>query len=140
MKKQYSLLFFIGLFLAISLYSCNDDEEDIEPYVDPRDKFVGSWLCTEDNKKSTMIAYTVVISLDASNSSQVLLANFNLFGENESASGLVTNNLITVPLQTILDNDINGKGNMIDVNTINWEYYVDDGADIDTITAVFTKQ
>ncbi len=136
MKKRFNKLFLVGMILILSLNACEKDDDANDPDIDPRDKFTGAWLCTEDDKK---IAYTVNIILDPSNSSQILLKNFNLFGEDKSAYGIVTNNLVTVPSQPILNNDVYGKGNYINAKTINWEYYVNDVADIDTITAVYTK-
>ncbi len=138
MKKIIHLLFFLSIF-SVLITSC--DEEDIDdPFEDPRDQYLGMWLCTEDDSKNTEIAYTVTIDYDGDNSSRIRLFNFNLFGPAESVHALVTGNLLTVINQTVLNTDVYGKGNKIDENTINWEYYVNDGADIDTISAVYTRQ
>ena len=141
MKKKIFNLFLAGI-LCYSLVSCEKDEDN-EPDTDPRDKYVGTWLCTEDapkELKEVKIAYTVTISLDPGNSSQILLYNFNLFGPSVSVSGLVTNNLVTVPSQTVSNNTVNGKGNLVDNNTMNWVYYVNNGADLDTVSAVYERQ
>jgi hypothetical protein len=138
MKKTILALLFGVLYLSFT--ACQKDEDN-DPDADPRDKYVGTWLCTEDSpKKSTMIAYTVTINLSPDNSNQILLYNFNLFGPGEYVYGNVSSNLVTVPVQTVLNTTVDGKGNLIDDNTMNWEYYVNDGADIDTVSAVYEKQ
>ncbi|MFC1734091.1 hypothetical protein ACFL6I_27620 [candidate division KSB1 bacterium] len=139
MKKILLNLLLFGFFFY-AFTNCKKDEDN-DPDIDPRDKYVGTWLCTEDTpKKNTKIAYTVTINLDPGNSSQILLYNFNLFGPSENVHGLVTNNVVTVPVQTVSNTTVDGKGNLIDNNTMNWLYYVNDGADIDTISAIYQKQ
>ena len=139
MKKKIFQIMLLGTIL-FSYNSCKKDNETQPTQDDPRDKYVGTWLCTEDAPKAVKIAYTVTISLDPGNSSQILLYNFNLYGTTVSVHGLVTNNLVTLPLQDVSNDKVNGKGNLIDDKTINWIYYVNNGADLDTISAEYKKQ
>ena len=85
-------------------------------------------------------SFTVPVSLDPNNSSQICLANFYQFGFSQKVYGVVTSNTVTIPNQTVSGKSVRGSGTITTNNTkINWNYYVDDGADIDTCTAVFSK-
>ena len=141
MKKifRYSLILasFVSLFL-----SCNPDDNnnDPQPVDDPRDKFVGTWHCSENSHQNGASNFIVTASLNSGNSSQIYLANFYQLGTGQKVYGVVANTNVTVPSQTVSGVTINGSGNMTDNNTkISWNYYVNDGADIDTCTAVFSK-
>ena len=138
--KLTKQLLFLMLFLLIGLISCQPDEE-IDPNEDPRDKFVGSWTCKESSIIWGNTTFTVEISLDSSNTNRVLMKNFYHLGTDEEPYGIVSNYNIILPLQYVCDNtiQINGTGDMINKNRIDWIYYSDDGADLDTVTAVFTK-
>lgn len=141
MKKQFG--FFILLFvLASFLHSCDTDEDINEPTADPRDKFVGAWNCQETssiNKKGSS-SYTVNISLNPNNSSQILLENFYQLGFGIKLYAIVANNNATIPEQTTSGFAVKGSGNYnTSTDKINWTYYVNDGADIDSCTAVYSK-
>ena len=131
------------VLLAFSFVSCEPDTTtpDENPDTDIRDKFVASWLCNETSKLNGQSTFTVAISLNPSNSSEVLIANFYLFGNDEKARALVTGNSITIPSQSFCNHIISGSG-FIDNNktTINWDYYVNDGQQTDTCSAVYTKK
>jgi hypothetical protein len=133
---------FVLLTLASVFFSCNPDDTNNtpQPNVDPRDKFVGSWLCNEHSHQMGNSSFTVPISKDINNSSQIALANFYQLGSSQKVYGVVTNNTVTISNQTVSGKSVRGSGTITNNNnTINWNYYVDDGADIDTCTAVFTK-
>lgn len=142
MKKYlYSLLTLV--FVASMLHSCTPDDNIDDPFpdVDTRDKFVGSWLCNENSSQNGSSSFTVGISLDATNSSQVILDNFYNAGYGKKLNGIATSSSITIPNQSLNSLYIRGSGSIFNNDTkMNWNYYVDTGADIDTCTAVFTKQ
>jgi len=128
------------LFTLVSIFfSCNpDDTNDTpQPPEDSRDKFVGSWLCNEHSHQNGNTAFTVTISLNSGNSSQIYLDKF--YGSLK-VYGIVANNNVNIPSQSVNNFNVNGSGTITNNNnTINWNYYVSDVADIDTCTAVFTK-
>jgi hypothetical protein len=140
MKKQIS--FFIFLFvLASFLHSCDPNNDNpSDPTTDPRDKFVGSWICNETSNQNGISTYNVTISLNPGNTSQIQLANFYQIGSGIKLYAVVANNNATVPEQTASGLSIKGSGNYnTSTNKINWTYYVNDGADLDTCTAVYSK-
>jgi hypothetical protein len=136
MKKtiRYSLIFatVISLF-----FSCNPDDNNTDPTADPRDKFVGSWLCNETSTQNGPSSYNVSITLNSANSTQIYM---NTFYGSLKIYGVVANLNVTVPSQTVSGFTVHGSGTMVNNNTkINWNYWADDGADIDTCTAVYSK-
>jgi len=143
MKKHFNILLIILTALAFAVSSCVPDEDDDEtgPYVDPRSKFTGSWNCVENSKQFGQQTYNVNITLNPNNSTEILIANIYHFGFDEKAYAITSNNSATIPLQPICNNtnNIKGSGMLSGNSQINWTYYVDDGADIDTCTAVYTK-
>lgn len=139
MKKLFSLLL-LPMFLSIWMISCQpDDDDDDDVVVDPREKFHGSWLATE----STSMSYTVNIVADSVNQTQIKLYNFHHLGFEELVSGIVSSNTITIPGQTACQGTvaIEGTATMQSNNsTIDFYYTVNDGVNLDTIQAVYTKQ
>ena len=141
MQKTIKYIFVLCTLASI-FFSCNpDDTNDTPPQTeDSRDKFVGSWLCNENSHQMGTSSFTVPISLDPNNSSQIYLANFYQLGSSQKVYGVVANNSVTIPNQTVSSKSVRGSGTITNNNTrINWNYYVNDGADIDTCTAVFSK-
>lgn len=131
--KKYFLPFFL---MVVLFWSCNPDPPDEE---DPRDKFVGTWLCQETSD----LSYTVNITKDPNNEKRILFYNFHHLGFNEYAFGEVNNNTVIVPFQLVCQGTMNvqGSGGMSNNNSvITLNYIFDDGANKDTVNAVYTKQ
>jgi hypothetical protein len=136
MKKTFRYTFILATVLSL-IYSCNNNDNNTTPTEDPRDKFVGTWAVNETSTQNNNTAYTATISLNSGNSAQIFINNF--YGSLQ-VYGVVANLSVTLPQQTVNNFKIHGSGNMINNNTkINWTYWVDTGADIDTCTAVYSK-
>lgn len=139
-KIRIPALFF---FMALAFTSCVIDE-DIDPDDgDVRDKFIGSRRFTETEgfKSDLGISYTVTITYDPGNSSQVLLRNFANAGGNYSAYGVVTSNRITVPAQEIAPGFlVSGSGSSSGQNLMNWDYTIAAGGDQNYYTASASRQ
>ncbi|MEI7595307.1 MAG: hypothetical protein WCK02_06120 [Bacteroidota bacterium] len=143
MKTVINYLLALVLFSSV-LVSCEPDTvapDASQPDTDPREVYVGNWLCTENSKLAGQQTFTVSISLNPSNSTEVLIANFYLFGNDQKARALVAGNNISIPSQSLCNFTISGSG-YIDNNktTINWNYYVKDSQQNDTCTAVYAKK
>ncbi|HLN52465.1 MAG TPA: hypothetical protein VK212_02080 [Lentimicrobium sp.] len=135
-----SLLRIIPL-LAMTLYiaSCTLDE-DLGPITgDDRDKFNGTWLFSE-SPAARSISYSVTISDDPSNSSQVLLKNFGNMGNSYSAYGIVTSNSIYVPSQEMSDGlFVEGEGSLTSADNMSWTYTIEGGGDSENYEATASK-
>ena len=142
MRSLISKLLIISSLLMLLIWGCKpDDTPDPTNPDDVRAKYNGSWVCAENSKLFGQQTYSVNIGNDPNNSSQVLISNFYHFGYDaqDRAYAVVTSGTISVPNQAVCGHTIWGSGKLSG-SKINWNYYVNDGADIDTVSAVYTKQ
>ncbi len=136
MQKSPVSVVILSLIIGTLLLSgCNPDDDNALN-VDPRDNYTGTWKVQDSNKK--LAVYYVQITANPDNSSQVFISNFYDFQIKPYA--IVTSSTITLPTQTFTKSlEIRGSGTLNN-NVINWTYYVNDGADLDTIHSVYTRQ
>lgn len=135
MKRIKWLLFLLFVSFVSFFSSCNPDE-DILSDGDARDNYLGTWLVQESGKGK--LTYEVDIAADPDNSAQVLLSNFYNYGIKPYA--LVTATTITLPSQSFSKSlQVYGSGTLSG-SKITWTYYVNNGADLDTIHSVYTKK
>lgn len=135
--------FLAVILMAAFIQSCVPEDTITPDTGDDRDKFTGTWLVIENSKKSSLsVTYTVVISLDPSNSSQVLLSNFGNPGSgSDPAYGIVTTSSINVPSQsTSTDWIVDGTGTLANSTTMSWTYSITAGGDKIDYQATATKQ
>ena len=140
-NKKGVIIIFVFLF-TVFFTSCNpDDDDNNNSYTDPREKFVGNWKCIENSNLYGQQTYNVTISLNSQNSTEILIANIYHLGYDQVARAITSNNYVTIPLQPICNNTntIKGSGTFSGNNQIQLKYYVDDGADIDTCSATYTR-
>ena len=119
-------------------YACKSKETNNNSPVDPRSKFVGTWLCNETTHLLGNSTYSVTISLNPNNSAQILIANMYQLSTTHQAYGIVANSSVTIPVQNVAWCSINGSGTMINSSQIKWNYYIS-GSVVDTCTAIYTK-
>lgn len=133
MKKIFYLLSTVVVLTVLSLSSC--DEPVVPDDTDPRDSYIYTWNCQEQSG----LNYSVIVTADPNNSSQVLLANFHMFGNDQKAKAIATTNNLTLPSQELCSNTISGGGTLVNANKIDMKYYVNNHSTIDTITATYTR-
>lgn len=139
--KRYKLTpIFLLILFAGFFTSCIDEIDD--PFADPVEKYLGNWKASES---STLYGpgyvYDVSITRNPSNSNEILISNFYMQGWNEKARALVTGNSITILEQAICDGSILIKGNgQFSGGRITLTYTADDGADLDNVSATYTRR
>ncbi len=133
--KSLSKYIFVLCAIALFAVSSCDTDNDITPDQDVRASYLGTWLSTEQSG----MTYSVNITLDPANSTQIYIGNFHFLGANEKAYAIATSNNLTFPSQVICGNTIHGLGNLVSNNKITLKYYVNNQTDIDTINATYTK-
>lgn len=141
MKKQFQFL--AAMLMIAFLQSCAPTDTVTPDTGDARDKYTGTWLFIENTAKSSLSSsYTVVITKDPSNTSQVLLSKFGNPGPGYSpAYGIATTGSITVPSQTYASGwQIDGSGTLSNASTMSWTYTITAGGNIDNYQAIATKQ
>lgn len=137
MKKLTFLYFALATIFSVIIFACEPDSKEDVP-TDDRLKFTGSWLCTE----STQMSYTVNINIDSNNTTQIKLYNFHHLGFEEMVFGIVNGYTVTLPRQTACQGTVTIEGTstmQANQNTIDFYYTVNDGVNLDTIIAVYTK-
>lgn len=135
-----SILHQITTFVAAGLMllattGCEKTEE--ETPTDIRYDYVGTWISTEPTLKNTEATYTVVITVDGMNSSQVILSNYMNLGTTIKAEAIVTETTITIPLQTIGSWSVSGTGSLVAEGEIRWSRCT---ANQINTTAVYRRQ
>lgn len=141
MKRWSIKLPLLLIFILTAFVSCTIDDPAEPDTDDIRDKFLGTWRFNETPAARNVDAsYTVTISYDESNSSQVILRNFANAGGNFSAYGIVTSSRITIPAQEMAPGfEVEGSGLMTSSTSMNWEYTITAGGDEESFTALATK-
>ena len=137
MEKLNRLLILTTLLIISTLPGCVIDEED--PNADPRDKFLGTWKVDETCSRMN---YTVTISYDPSNSTQVLISNFGNPGSGYNpAVGFVVGNDIYISSQTIGPSwTASGEGTYNGGNeTIGWTYSLKIGGNLFQCNALYSR-
>lgn len=121
------LLLAITLLLGITLYSCTDDTEIIDPGTTNIEQFLGTWTVYES---CIRLNYEVEIVADTTVDTKVFIYNFAFMGQEfDPAYGFVSGSRVTLPSQTIGDNwQLNGSGNLQTDGKIIWTYYLQIGA------------
>ncbi len=126
-------LIVIGFFLVSVFISCTKDP--VEEVIDVRDKYVGSWSVNDHTLSKAN--YISRISKDAQNNRKIWIHNFH--GLLDSAFAYVEGNNIELPQQMVSDQTTKGEASMQTNQQITWSYWVNDGAQQDTISAVYQK-
>jgi len=138
MKKYFRpLLLFAGVLL-IGLSSCEPD--DIIPGIgDDRDKFVGTWHCSETSESGSQISYTIKIGKEQ-NSVEVWIEGFAAIGFGDTARGIIAGGDINIYFQEPCpDYEVEGKITYQDSDLLNGEHEVIAGGDKTHYTANYTK-
>lgn len=143
-KIMKTKLKFLSLFLilAIAFVACRPDDPDDGgdlPAPDARLNYQGIWKCSEIGGQS----YNVNISLDTTTESQIKLYNFHHQGFDEKVNAVVAGTSLSIFPQTMCQGTINIEGTATmqsNKTTMSFYYTVNDGIDLDTVQATYTKQ
>lgn len=129
------------LVLVLIVSSCAK-EESPTPSDDPRDAFVGAWDCEEESQITGTTTFEVHIGKSSVNSSQITIENFYQYGFSFKPYAEISSagTDFTIPSQVVKGNNIKGSGTLLGTSTINMSYTVDNGSDVDNVTAVLTKK
>ncbi len=106
MKNLHSCFF--TLLAGFMFFTACTPDDDISG--DPRDKFIGSWLC-RDSSKTTGDVRTYSISITKEGEfDEVSINNFYDLGSSNPSRGVVSGTSIVVPNQTVDGFVLNGSG------------------------------
>tara|TARA_B100000795_G_scaffold269092_1_gene257510 strand:- start:130 stop:546 length:417 start_codon:yes stop_codon:yes gene_type:complete len=136
------ILIKLSLFLIVICFICSCKEDSFDGQEYSLEVFDGQWTVSEASSLLGSRNYIVEISLIKKYSSRINIFDFYKLGTQDSVFAVVTPalaNTISIPDQTLKDNFIRGTGTIINDNFINLTYYVDDGNEIDTVVAKYTR-
>lgn len=101
------ILAYLGL-LSLALFTSCAEEDTTDPFVDPREKFIGKWKCTETS--GTVTTFDIYIT-SYGESDSIRISNFANYLNSAVALGLVDGNSVTIPNQNIGVTNIEVEGN-----------------------------
>ena len=124
--------------VAISFIGCTTDE-DLGP-TDARDKYIGTWSCTETDAGNVQSTFTVGITKKTSDSTRVFIGNIGNIGSSYKPEAIVNGNSISIPSFNAQGYTVSGSGSYSSSSgNINMNYTVNDGNGNDAFTATLTK-
>jgi hypothetical protein len=134
-KLTFSIVF---IALSIVLSGCAKDS-DTTPDTGNRPAFLGKWSVSETWTKLT---YEVNITSDPNSSDGVFIYNFANTGSSSTpATAAVKGTSIVLDANQVIGDGITIAGSGILSGTkINWNYTLDDGANLIQAIATYTKQ
>ena len=133
MKYTHIIKLTLLLFFAIS---CEKDNN-----FDPRDEYRGIWLVNENSSMLGQRAYEIIIKKDSFNINGLNFYNFYKIGTEQKVFGTIsTQNIskLTIAKQLVKNNILEGFGD-IKRNELNLTCFINDGNEIDTVNAKFTR-
>ena len=136
MKQPIARLIVVLTFLA-GLSSCVDPEP-VEPDVDPRDKYLGTWNVQEKIGGQITGAYQSTVTYDASNTSRISIGNIYNLGSSASLKALVVGNALDMDSQVITGITIYGNG-LFSNSGFSLTYTAIDGTDTQEVQATYSK-
>jgi hypothetical protein len=125
------------LCILFLLLGCEKEKNN-----DIRDDFVGNWLVNENSSLLGLRSYEVTIFKDSINNSGINIYNFYKIGIEDSVLSIISGiegTTLTIPSQTSKSNIIEGSGK-IKKDEIDINYFINDGNQIDTVSANYTKE
>lgn len=142
--KQITYLFIFIALASAGLFFTGCEPVDENTTGDPRDSYVGEWLLFESYKSTESQSYTITISKDPNNSSQVIIGNLGNPGDQDiTVIGVVTSSQVVVSSQRMSNSwVIEGSGSFTSVakTTMKWDYSLLIGADLEPHSATATLQ
>ena len=126
-------------FATITLFIASCTDETVDPTVDPRDKFTGSWLCQETITGTPTQSFTITISKVGSGDS-VKISNFSNYGTTSPQTyAEISGNSIVIPFQNITTTGIPVQGSGLYSNNGGEKINMSYSTDGESATAVCTK-
>lgn len=125
------------LMLMLVLASCTETDP-LEPEVDPRDKFLGTWTVQEKIDGQVSGAYQSEVIYDPGNTSRIRINNIYNLGSQAGVTALIAGNSVDISSQTITGIIISGTG-LFSGDGFTLNYTASDGSQVNTVQAVHSK-
>jgi hypothetical protein len=144
MKIQKTI--FILLLITSAFMACTkDDDNTVSPGTstptDPRNKFIGNWVCNETSEVFPSTTFPVEIFAHTTIANRIVISNFYNLGPQQTPCQMEINgDSITIFQQTVSGHVFIGAGKLLTNSTIRLTYTADDGSGtIDNVVDNLTK-
>ena len=97
MKAEFTMPVVFASALMMLLTSCADEDFQ-DPNADPREKFLGAWVCKETIGSAAPQTFTIYFT-SYGTSDTVRISNFSGYGNTAVAYALVSGNSLQIPQQ-----------------------------------------
>ena len=140
-KKIFILLLITSAFMACT----KDDDNTVTPgtggSIDPRNKFIGNWVCNETSEVFSTTTFPVEIFAHTTVANRIVMSNFYNLGATQSNCQMEINgDSITIFQQNVSGHEFIGAGKLLTNSTIRLTYSADDGSGtIDNVVDNLTK-
>lgn len=88
-----------ALLTMTLLVGCADEDFN-DPDTDPREKFLGAWICKETIGSSAPTTFSIFVT-SFGTSDSIRMSNFSGYGNSAVALGLVSGSSLLIPSQQI---------------------------------------
>lgn len=140
--KRNKLAYLLLLTISVFTIACETDEDPVED-TDVRDRFIGRWNCTEESQINGERTFFVDIDYDTTSIDKIELINFYDMGTSSFVLGEISTTneeAINIPAQDLDGLTVQGSGTMENNDLLLFNYLVDDGLELDSISATFIRQ
>tara|TARA_Y100000739_G_scaffold209138_1_gene198818 strand:+ start:645 stop:1073 length:429 start_codon:yes stop_codon:yes gene_type:complete len=140
MKNKLKTALILIIILIISCTKDNSTDDSINEDKDIRDEFIGNWNVNEKSSVLGQRIYEVIIAKDLFDHEGINIHNFYKVGTQHIVFSTISSTKnITVPSQDINGNLFEGTGHITD-DEIDFNYFINDGNEIDTVNAIYTRE
>jgi hypothetical protein len=138
MSKRGNYVRLIAILVACSILTLScEDTTDQKSGVN---NITDTWQCKETSTTYGQSTYSVNITKSSTDSTKVFIDNFYQMGAGNKVTAKLSGLTLSIPNQTVDGFAITGSGTISsNYKTINWTYTVNDGAEVDHATAVYSK-
>jgi hypothetical protein len=137
MNRKFSLtrLAWVALLFSV-VYSCEPDTVSPD---NSRADYLGNWNGSSDGPVGGPITFPMTITASNSAPDQILMDNFDGYGQGVKIIATVNGKTITIPQNTIGSDVIAGSGSLKSNGSLSFTFTVNDGQTIDNRTATATR-
>lgn len=125
---------FLPVVMVTAFIGCAPDDDDI---AIPANDLTGTWTVSEKSTIFNPSAYKVTV--EEVSSSQLRFINFYQLGTQHSVNVNISGSTLTIPQQSVSGHTIEGSGSIKDENELSLNYTANDGSEVDSVSAVFTR-
>lgn len=135
-RLKYGLL--LQILTAFTFISC-ESTDDATPDDSGRDKYLGTWNGETDGPIGGQINFTTEITASNTADDQIVMENFDGYGQSTYVVATVDGSTMTIPRNIIGSDTIQGSGSYRSNGTLSFTFTVRDGQNVDYRTGTASR-